>query len=90
MSGGAAKVLSGPAGYAVVIVVGIGALYLTYNYVKGQGKAAVDALTPGPAPGQSWGNYLFGISDAPAPDPNANANMGGVDFGVIPGLNKGW
>jgi hypothetical protein len=78
MSGGAVKLLSGPAGYAVPLIVGAVLAYLVYRSIKAPVANYVASVTPGE--GQSTLNYLFGIGN---PYPNANPAMGGPNFGVI-------
>lgn len=78
MSGGAAKVLSGPAGYAVPLIIGAVLVYLVYRAVKKPISDYAASVTQ--APGQSTLNYLFGVGN---PFPDANPAMGGPNFGVI-------
>jgi hypothetical protein len=79
---GAAKILSGPAGYAVPLIVGGILLYVVYKAIKDPTKQFVQDIS-GPAPGQTWANYLFGIGAPFDPNPSANADMGGVNFGAV-------
>lgn len=75
---GAAKILAGPAGYAVPLLVGGILVYLVYRAVKKPISDYAASVTP--APGQSSLNYLFGIGN---PFPDVNPAMGGPNFGVI-------
>ncbi len=85
MSGGAVKLLSGPAGYAVPLVVGAVLAYLVYRAIKKPISDYAASVTP--APGQSLTSYWLGDSIGTAlggnPFPNANPAMGGPNFGVI-------
>lgn len=82
---GAASVLSGPAGYAVPIIVGAGLVYLVYRSIKKPVGDYVASVTP--AAGQSLSSYWLGDSLGTAlggnPYPSANPAMGGPNFGVI-------
>jgi hypothetical protein len=85
---GGASILAGPAGYAVPIVVGAVLVYWLYSKIKSGATAAIQSALPGD--NQPTLNYLFGIGPPQNPDPTANQGMGGANFGITPGLDKGW
>lgn len=51
-----AQTLDGPVGWLVVI----GGVYILVNMLIGKLPPNPLSNLQGPAPGQSWGNYLFG------------------------------
>ncbi len=62
--GNTAKILSGPAGYALVIVVAGVAVYLAYRAIKAPAQAAYTGLqnfdnNVGLAPFDAWVSNLF-------------------------------
>jgi hypothetical protein len=100
VSGQAVKLLSGPAGYAVPMVVGLVAVYLVYQWLKAPAAAVGAAATSvytglqnfdantGAAPFDAWVSGLFAPPTVPvSPNLGANTDMGGSNFGTT-GL--GW
>jgi hypothetical protein len=85
-------------GWVKLAFIGVG-IYVGYQVYKGFKGNIAPNLT-GPAPGQTWLNYFFGsggtldaqgnyVAPVPiaAPNPDANKDMGGKDFGVT---GNGW
>lgn len=85
---GAAKILSGPAGYAVPMVVGLVAVYVVYRVLKGPATAAYQGAqnfdqNVGLGAFDAWVSGLFSPpSSAPTPNLGANTDMGGSNFGA--------
>jgi len=93
VSQAAVKLLSGPAGYAVPLLIGLAVVYVIYRQLKAPAAAAYAGAQNfdqniGLGGFDTWVSGLFSPPTAPvSPNLGANSDMGGPNFGTT-GL--GW